>query len=455
MKDILAEITAFKKKEISLLAEPTGTLRRSQRDFLSVISRKKSEFPHLIAEIKPASPSKGRLLPTNVDIGRLAQAYESAGAAGISVLTDYQYFDGSFENLRIVSAATASVPIFCKDFILDAKQIRLARFYGADSFLLIARILAAAQIQDLLDEGRKYGMEAMVEIADAEDLKKVLTTNAKIIGINNRDLRDFSLDIKRTFQLAKKLPEQLTIISLSGFVGPDVRLVKHLVSAVLVGSNIGTATDPAGKIADYLRPKPLLKLCGVRTLADARFADGLGIDLLGLNFVPTSKRRIDRQSAGSISQSVCNAKLVGVFQNQSPEFVQQTCLDFKLSFAQLSGSESAEDFRDFPVPIIKGISVAEQGNQTGEAEAWQAVADLFLFDGKIPGSGATFPHQLLPKTKLPFLVAGGVRPENACEIWNKTGADGIDTASGIEDPDGNWDQQKIRTLLHVIGKSEI
>ncbi len=450
MSDILADIAAYKRfVEIPALPEITEDLPPSKKDFAKAISAS-ATLPHIIAEVKPASPVTGRILPENADIAHIAQQFQNGGVAAISVLTDEKFFQGSFANLQLAANAADKTPILCKDFILSAKQIRLARAHGADSFLLIAKILEATEIQQLLDEGRQYKMEALVEIADEEDLHKVLQTDAKLVGINNRDLRDFSLDLKRTFLLAKKLPSPTTIISLSGFCGADVRLVKSVASAVLAGTSIGKASDIPAALKRFLQPKPLIKLCGVRNATDAEFVDALNIDLLGLNFVPTSKRCVAEAGAEHIVKAVKHKHLVGVFQNQSPDYVQKICSNYKLTFAQLSGSEAATDFTDFPFPIIKGVSVSEDGNQEQQVKDWESVADIFLFDGKNPGAGKTFPHDLLPQTKLPFLVAGGISSNNAAAILHSTHADGIDTASGIENVAGEWDYSRIRSLISTL-----
>ncbi len=447
MTDILAEIAAYKREvEIPKLPEIDGDLPVAQRDFAAAISQV-ADTPNLIAEIKPASPVKGRILPESADIGSIARQYESGGVAAISVLTDKKYFQGGFENLRIARKNTNHVPLLCKDFIVSPKQIRHARAYGADSFLLIAKIMEVNEIQHLLDEGRKYNMEALVEIADKDDLAKILQTDSKLIGINNRDLRDFSVDLQHTFLLGKQLGQGTTVVSLSGFSGADVRLVKGVATSVLVGTNIGKAGDISAALKSFTEPKPLIKLCGVRTMVAARIAERADIDLLGLNFVPSSKRCVSDSVAEQIVQTVKHKHLVGVFQDQTPDYVQNICSKFNLTFAQLSGSESAADFADLSFPIIKGVSVSDGGNHAQRVAEWESAAALFLFDGKTPGAGKTFPHHRLPPTKLPFFVAGGVNPENAVSILQSTNADGIDTASGIENETGDWSAEKIERMI--------
>ncbi len=540
--NILKKICKWKQKEIELLPDILEPLPKAERDFFTALQ--KGCFPHVIAEIKPASPVTGRILPKEVDVAEIASGFEKSGVSAISVLTDEHFFQGSFNSLQKAKHATGHVPILCKDFILSEKQVRWARKYGADTYLLIVKILSVTDIQRLINVGRELSMEPLVEISDEEDLQKVLQTDAKIIGINNRDLRDFSVDLSRTFQLSKKLPSDNIIVSLSGFSGSDVRLVRNMVSGVLVGSGIGnqlTIKNYKLRITSYERqkmehgtrnreqgtgnrehgtgnrehgtrnteqgtgntehgtrnreqgtgnreqgtgntehgtrnreqgtgnrehviqsilskfthPQPLVKCCGVRTKEGFQIAKDLQVPLLGLNFVPSSKRKISEELAEYIASHRGDIRLVGVFQNQSPQFVQKICSKYRLDFIQLSGKESVDDFIGFPIPIIKGISISHTFDYQGEILKWNAGTEIFLFDGVMPGSGLSWVEEfseefrLLPLQK-PFLVAGGITPENAKRFIEITGADGVDTASGIEDETGEWSKLKISELVRSI-----
>lgn len=518
---ILEKIVEYKKTEIPSSPEVLENLPKAERDFFAALEGS----GNVIGEIKPASPLKGRVLPKDFNPAEFAAAYEKAGVSAISVLTDSYFFGGSFENLQTAKQATSVVPILCKDFILSEKQIRLARKYGADSFLLIVKILSVEELKNLISAGRNYNMEPLVEITDNEDLQKVLQTDAKIIGINNRDLRDFSVDLSRTLRLAKQIPKNRLIISLSGFYGADIRLVKGACNGVLVGSGIGaelrmnneefrmklnsrrmtkkdeeiipkilmqsnneelrTQGDEARNmnqearneksypppfykrgrkgdfytgilqkvLSQFIKPKPLVKFCGVRTEADFEMAKKMQVPLLGLNFVLTSKRCISEKVLNDICmRDRGNMRLAGVFMDQSRNYVQNICSKYRLDFAQLSGSENPDDFADFPVPIFKSISIIDDDSHLSQMEIWHDAADIFLFDGKNPGSGDSwvdtygdeFQRQNIQK---PFLVAGGVTPENAKRFLEITNADGVDTASGIEDESGKWDFEKMTVLM--------
>ncbi|QQS59138.1 hypothetical protein IPN35_06165 [Candidatus Peregrinibacteria bacterium] len=456
MSDILDTIAEAKRTEINALPDISESLPQAERDFYAALQKSvHNDIPRLIAEIKPASPVSGALLPKNADIGNIAQAYEIGGASAISVLADTSFFGGSYENIRAAKSATKATPILCKEFVLSEKQIQRARFFGADSVLLIVRLLSQEELFRLLSCSRSLGMEPLVEIADETDLHKALSTDCKIIGINNRDLANFSLDIGRTFRLARNIPQDRICLSLSGFSGADVRLVQSVANGVLVGSHLirSAAEDEKQDFYEALRkktqflvhPAPLIKFCGVRSEQGFRLAEELDIPLLGLNFVPTSKRCISASVAETLSAFPRKKiRFVGVFQNQNPEEVLQICQKYHLDFAQLSGQESADDFCGFPISLIKGISVGENLPFQETLSSWKNVADVFLFDGAHPGSGKIFPSNMLPKMTKPFLVAGGVTPENVREILEKTEADGTDTASGIENESGEWDEKRMK-----------
>ena len=190
----------------------------------------------VIAEIKFASPSAGpiREKTDTVSIGRI---YEEAGAAAISLLTDDRFFRGDVRDLPYLKKSV-SLPILRKDFILDPCQVTESFTYGADAILLIARILSKGQLKELLDMSNELGMTALSEVHDAADIEKAIEAGADVIGINNRDLDTFQVDLGTTLALAPLVPKDCIIVSESGIsTGKDVRLLKKLgVDAVLVGT---------------------------------------------------------------------------------------------------------------------------------------------------------------------------------------------------------------------------
>lgn len=207
---------------------------------------------HIIAEVKKASPSKGILKP-DLDPSSIASAYEHGGASAVSVLTEEDHFQGSISVLRQVRAAVA-LPVLRKDFILDPYQVLEARAAGADSFLLIAGLLDLQSLQTLAEFGRKFGMEPLVEVHDEPELKIALDADAKLIGINNRDLKTFVTDLDVTIRLAKSIPEDRTVISESGIKNRTdiLRLADAGVRGFLIGESLVTCTDPAAKLRELI-----------------------------------------------------------------------------------------------------------------------------------------------------------------------------------------------------------
>lgn len=207
----------------------------------------------IIAEIKKASPSKGLLCP-DFNPESLAQAYESAGAAAISVLTDEEFFQGSLTYLALVKAKTAKVPVLRKEFIIDEYQIVEAKVNGADAVLLIVAALEPRQLQEYIYRSNELGMATLVEVHDHEELEIALDAGASIIGINNRDLRSFTTDLNTTFKLLESIPKGITVVSESGIKDRQdiIRLENAGVQAVLVGESLVTAADPQTKISSLL-----------------------------------------------------------------------------------------------------------------------------------------------------------------------------------------------------------
>jgi indole-3-glycerol phosphate synthase len=254
MSTILDQIVASKLEEIEAARArvPDAVLERQAagappvRDFRGALDRQGDV--HIIAEIKRASPSAG-VLRADFDPVAIARTYEQHGAAAISVLTDAPFFQGSLDHLRAVRAAV-SLPVLRKDFLLDRYQVLEARCAGADAVLLIAEILDDATLRDLLGETHRLGMHALVEFYDATHLPRVLASGARVIGINNRDLRTFATRLEHTLDLAAQVSADRCLVSESGIrTNVDlVRLQSAGVRAVLVGESLIRSTDIGGQL---------------------------------------------------------------------------------------------------------------------------------------------------------------------------------------------------------------
>jgi len=221
----------------------------SPRDFAGAL---RGDGIRLIAEVKRASPSKGLLCP-NLAASSLAHVYSKSGAAAISVLTEPEYFLGSFADLEAVRREV-DLSLLCKDFIIDPYQIYKARAHGADAVLLIAAILSQHELKDLLETAHSLGMSALVEVHNHDELRKALRVSPGIIGINNRNLEDFTVNLETTFKLRPLIPAGVLVVSESGIHTRDdvLRLQQAGVNAILVGEALVTSPDPAAKIAELL-----------------------------------------------------------------------------------------------------------------------------------------------------------------------------------------------------------
>lgn len=259
---ILDEIMAHKRQELrerqrtvpaanlqSLIAGHPAPL-----DFARALSR---PGVSLIAEVKRASPSKGILCPDLDPVG-LATAYASNGAAAISVLTDSEFFQGRLAHLTSIKSSIANlgppVPILRKDFIFDPYQVYESRAHGADAILLIIAVLSNAMLAELLALTHELGMTALVEVHDEQELERALRVRPQVVGINNRDLRDFSVDLAAFGHLRSLVPDKVVTIAESGVhTAADIRRLAGMgADSVLVGEALVTAPDVAAKVRELV-----------------------------------------------------------------------------------------------------------------------------------------------------------------------------------------------------------
>jgi indole-3-glycerol phosphate synthase len=243
--DILKRIVARKHEELAEKRAPLDAVKRERRDFAKALLANR---PAVIAEVKQASPSKG-VLASDFDPVRTARQYEAGGAAAISVLTDRDFFRGSLADLERARAAV-TVPVLRKDFTIDEYHVREAAFHGADAILLIAAILDSQQLRGFRELAAAFGMAALVEVHDDNELDAALSSGAQIIGVNNRDLRTFEVRMDTSLRLAKNIPANVLKISESGIHNAaDVqRLSAAGFDAFLVGEHLMKAVDPAAAL---------------------------------------------------------------------------------------------------------------------------------------------------------------------------------------------------------------
>ncbi|TFK75470.1 anthranilate synthase [Pluteus cervinus] len=413
--------------------------------FLSRLKDNTTDRPSLMAEIKRASPSKG---PISLKTNPAAQAltYALSGAHTISVLTEPKWFLGSLQDMLHARLSVAHLPnrpaILRKDFILSKYQILEARLWGADTILLIVSMLPEPLLRLLYKYSLELGMEPLVEVNNAKEMELALTLPAKVIGVNNRNLHSFDVDMETTTRLSDMVKEKdVVLCALSGISSSeDVdKYAKEGVGAVLIGESLMRAADPATFIQELLSlpqpassvpawrgAPPLVKICGIRSRDEAVAAAEAGADLLGLMFVPTSKRHIGIDVAQEISQAIRNLRfttaititpetedskstsntpwftthasrlsesksrplLVGVFQNPTLDEVLQAIELAQLDIVQLHGSEPIEWARQIPVPVIRVFHVGN--NASSEGITRPGVHQFILLDSiRDDGSGVS------------------------------------------------------------------
>lgn len=253
--NILDKIVATKREEVARLLPKLGSIRQAAasrkdyRDFAGAL--RLDEGVALIAEIKKASPSAGLIAP-NFDAIRIARDYEAAGASALSVLTDEKYFQGRIEYLQLIRDAV-HLPILRKDFIIDELQVYESAGRGADAILLIVAILDDRQLRDYRALAEHLRMAALVEVHDERELERAMNTGAAIVGINNRDLKNFSVNVKTTERLAGMCGDRIKIAESGIHERADVeRVAAAGVDAILVGESLMRSKDIAGKVKELL-----------------------------------------------------------------------------------------------------------------------------------------------------------------------------------------------------------
>ncbi|QJT80955.1 bifunctional indole-3-glycerol-phosphate synthase TrpC/phosphoribosylanthranilate isomerase TrpF [Kosakonia sp. MUSA4] len=449
MQTVLAKIVADKavwvaaRKEQQPLASFQNDVVPSTRSFYDALRGTRTAF---ILECKKASPSKG-VIRNDFDPARIADIYKHHASA-ISVLTDEKYFQGSFDFLPIVSAI-APQPILCKDFIIDPYQIYLARNYQADACLLMLSVLDDEQYRQLAAVAHSLKMGVLTEVSNEEELQRAIALEAKVVGINNRDLRDLSIDLNRTRQLAPRLGSSVTVISESGInTYAQVRELSHFANGFLIGSALMSHDDLDAAVKRVLLGEN--KVCGLTRAEDARAAHEAGAIYGGLIFVASSPRAVSNEQAQAVMQGA-PLQYVGVFRNAPVEDVVAKAKALALSAVQLHGSEDQAyiDALRAVLPAQTQIWKALSVSDTLPPRNLQQV-DKYVFDNGQGGSGQSFDWSLLAGEPLDnVLLAGGLSADN-CVQAAKTGCAGLDFNSGVESEPGIKDASKLASVFRTL-----
>ncbi|WP_343153940.1 bifunctional indole-3-glycerol-phosphate synthase TrpC/phosphoribosylanthranilate isomerase TrpF [Buchnera aphidicola (Mindarus keteleerifoliae)] len=439
--DKISWIKDRKKKEP--LDKFQNFLKKSERNFYSSLSRKK---PNFILEYKKKSPSLG-ILNKYLSISKISEIYKKY-ANSISVLTDEKYFLGKFEYLNIIRK-NVSQPILCKDFFIDPYQIYLARYYGADAVLLMLSILNDHQYLFLSDLAKKLNMGILTEIHDKKELNRAIYLKAKIIGINNRNLNDLSVNINKTKELAPLIPKNIITISESGINDySQIRKLSKIVDGFLIGTSLMKSNNLNLDIRKLILGNN--KICGLTNLKDAKKVKNSGAIYGGLIFCPYSKRKISINTAKILTNSI-NFNYVGVFQNSSMDFILSVIKKVTLKAIQLHGDENQEYISSLRKKIPKNIAIWKVYSISKKFPSLNLKnVDYYLFDNLNGGSGKTFDWSIVKNKKLgKVLLSGGINKNN-CLSASKLGFCGLDFNSGVEKKIGIKSNKKIKSVFKIL-----
>ncbi|QTF08340.1 bifunctional indole-3-glycerol-phosphate synthase TrpC/phosphoribosylanthranilate isomerase TrpF [Brenneria izadpanahii] len=415
----------------------------SQRDFYQALSQNKPAF---ILECKKASPSKG-LIRDDFDPAKIARIYKDYASA-ISVLTDEKYFQGDFAFLPQVSAEVHQ-PVLCKDFIISEYQIYLARYYQADAILLMLSVLDDQQYRQLSALAHSLKLGVLTEASNEDELQRAIKLEARVVGINNRNLRDLSVDLDRTRQLAPRLPAGVTVICESGIHShAQIRELSRFADGFLIGSSLMSESDLAQAVRRVILGEN--KVCGLTRPEDAQAAYQAGAVYGGLIFVESSPRHISLEQAQRLIQSA-PLRYVGVFRDAPIERIVALAGELQLAAVQLHGDEDQH-----------AISLLRE-HLPATCQIWKALSirgacpernlrhvDRYVLDNAQGGSGQTFDWSILKGQTLDnVLLAGGLNVDN-CAQAAQLGCAGLDFNSGVESQPGKKDANKIAAVFQTL-----
>lgn len=445
---VLAKIVADKyewvaeRKRLQPLESFRHQVQPSTRSFYHALSGTRTAF---ILECKKASPSKG-LIRADFDPVAIADVYRHYASA-ISVLTDEKYFQGSFDFLRQVSR-TVSQPVLCKDFIIDPWQIYLARLHQADAILLMLSVLDDDTYRELAAVAHSLNMGLLTEVISDDERQRAIALEAKVVGINNRDLRDLSIDLNRTRILGPRLPAGVTVISESGINHyRQVRELSHYANGFLIGSALMAEPDLTMAVRRVLLGEN--KVCGLTRAADARAALEAGAVYGGLIFVPGSPRYVEEDIARAVMAGA-PLRYVGVFRDAPVSEVAAKASALSLAAVQLHGGEDQayiDALRQALPPDCRIWKALDMRHALPTRDLAQV--DRYVLDNG-GGSGKPFDWSLLNGATLDnVMLAGGLAADN-CVAAARLGCAGLDFNSGVESAPGIKDHHKLATVFQTL-----
>ncbi|WP_455488336.1 bifunctional indole-3-glycerol-phosphate synthase TrpC/phosphoribosylanthranilate isomerase TrpF [Haemophilus sp.] len=458
-KIVLDKAQWVKAKEIELpLSQFKENIQKSDRSFYDALAKGTHQKPAYILECKKASPSKG-LIRAEFNLEEIANVYKHYASA-VSVLTDEKYFQGNFEFLPLVRGIV-SQPVLCKDFMISEYQVYLARYYQADAILLMLSVVNDETYRVLTDLAHSLGMGVLTETSNEEEFERALRLGAKIIGVNNRNLHDLTVDLNRVVELTEKytdrIPADVRIISESGIYNNNQILqLQKVAHGFLIGSSLMGNQDLNNAVRSVIFGEN--KVCGLTRAQDVKIVYENGALYGGLIFVEHSKRCVSLRQAQELV-TAAPLQFVGVFQNQEIDFIAKIANQLQLYAVQLHGAEN-EGFitalrQQLPknTQIWKTISVNIE-SQSAVDFTDDLNVDRYIFDSQTAnqqgGTGKTFDWSLIPEgLKHKIILAGGISLDNVEQAMQQ-GCLGLDLNSGVESSVGVKDQEKVRLVFEKI-----
>ena len=426
-----------------------------------------------ICEVKKASPSKG-IIAEHFPYFDIAKEYEVAGAAAISVLTEPDFFKGDKKYLQEI-ASTVKIPVLRKDFIIDEYQIYQAKVWGASAILLICACLDVPTLTKFRELADSLGLSSLVEAHDEHEVQMAIDCGARIIGVNNRNLKDFTVDVQNSVRLRNLVQDDVIFVSESGLETPeDIQVLRdNNIGVALMGETFMRSPNKVEKLAYLYGPTyytPKVKMCGISKVETIPAVVEAKPDYMGLVFA-SSKRQVTvdqaktlveelhkqytkRYNNGAEQSNDDEIKTVGVFVNETLDNLVSIATEANLDVVQLHGDEDEAFIQSLKERTNVEVWKAVQIRSAADAEAWiDSSADMLLFDAyhkdERGGTGEVFDWSCLDEFERPFMLAGGIDSTNVARAIRTVRPYGIDISSGIE-TEGVKDDDKIKAFTNIV-----
>ena len=421
---------------------------------------------NFICEVKKASPSKG-IIAEHFPYLDIAKEYEVAGAAAISVLTEPDFFKGDKKYLQEI-ASTVKIPVLRKDFIIDEYQIYQAKVWGASAILLICACLDVPTLTKFRELADSLGLSSLVEAHDENEVQMAIDCGARIIGVNNRNLKDFTVDVQNSVRLRNLVQDDVIFVSESGLETPeDIQVLRdNNIGVALMGETFMRSPNKVEKLAYLYGPTyytPKVKMCGISKVETIPAIVDAKPDYMGLVFAP-SKRQVTVEQAKILIEELHKqcinhydikvVKTVGVFVNETLDNLVRIADTANLDAVQLHGDEDEAFIQSLKERTNVEVWKAIQIRTAADTEKWiDSSADMLLFDAyhkdERGGTGEVFDWSSLDAFERPFMLAGGIDSTNVARAIRTVRPYGIDISSGIE-TNGVKDDEKITAFTKIV-----